>query len=131
MAGRPLVEITEGACARSSRVAARATRGCRRRCPTFRGKACRGHGEYTQLRIQLFALTLGTRGLVAAEDKGFEFVLAFLADVFKNRHGRPLPRNWLLPLESICGNFANLLRKRGGDAWDLHVQKLSPKMSSQ
>jgi hypothetical protein len=39
-----------------------------------------------KLRAQFLALTLGALGLVAAEDQRFELVLAFLADVFKNRH---------------------------------------------
>ncbi len=44
------------------------------------------HGKDAQLWAQLLALTLGALGLVAAEDQGFKLVLAFLADVFKNRH---------------------------------------------
>src|ERR1039458_1887237 len=78
-----LVEVPERAGARTPRIAAGATgaRGSRRTCGAFGG-----HGKDTKLRAQLLALTLGALGLVAAEDQGFKLVLAFLADVFKNRH---------------------------------------------
>ena len=85
MRGAPeaLVEVAERAGARAPRVAAgtagsRGSRGAR--------TALGGHGEDAKLRAQLLALTLGALGLIAAEDQGFKLVLAFLADVFKNRH---------------------------------------------
>jgi len=44
------------------------------------------HGEAGQLLTQPFALTLGASGLLFAHHNGFKLVVAFLADVFKNRH---------------------------------------------
>jgi hypothetical protein len=78
-----LVEVAERAGARTPRVTtgAAGTRGSRRA-----RTALGGHGEDAKLRAQPLALTLGALGLVAAEDQGFKLVLAFLADIFKNRH---------------------------------------------
>jgi len=98
-----LIEVAERAGTRTARIAARAARP--RRGWYAAGAFC-GHRENAKLRTQLFAFALGTLCLVAAEDQGFKLVLAFLADVFKNRHDE-LPWNGMILLESICGNFAN------------------------
>jgi hypothetical protein len=58
-------------------------------------------------------MALWTLGLLIAEDQGFELVMAFLADVFKDRHGFSGFVEFFsartIPLESICGNFAILV----------------------
>jgi hypothetical protein len=88
LAHEALVEVAERAGARTPRIAtgAASAGGSRRAPAAFRGHALGRHGKNAKLRAELLALTLGALGLVAPEDKGFKFVLAFLADVFENRH---------------------------------------------
>src|SRR6266567_9571081 len=47
-------------------------------------------------------MALRTLGFFLAVDEGFALVLTFFADVLEDRHGR-----LQIPLESICGAFAN------------------------
>src|SRR5258708_4884103 len=82
--------VSQRAGARTSRITAGTTRG--RGSRGARTALC-GHGKDAELRAQLLALALGTLRLVAAEDQRFKLVLAFLANVFKNRHDESLPRN--------------------------------------
>ncbi len=78
-----LVEVAERASAWTARIAAGAATGGRSRRPS--GAFSRDR-KNTQLWAQLPAFTLGALRLVAAEDQGFKLVLAFPADIFKNRH---------------------------------------------
>src|SRR5260370_37577286 len=75
--------VSERAGARTSRIAAGTARA---RGSRHSGTALGGHREHAKLRAQLLALALRALRLVAAEQQGFKLVLAFLADVFKNRH---------------------------------------------
>ena len=78
-----LVEVAERAGARTPRIAAGSACAPGSRCAR---RAFGRHRENTQLRAQLLALTLRALGLVTAEDQGLKLVLAFLTDVFENRH---------------------------------------------
>jgi hypothetical protein len=60
------------------------------------------------LRVKLGRIALGALRPLFAEHERFELVMAFLTDVFKDRH-MSVSRLFavLVPLESIRANFAN------------------------
>src|SRR5262249_10555894 len=77
-------------CALAARIAAgaaRAARGFPGR-KSRRGVLCRD-GKNGELWGQFLAVALGALRFLGAIDQGFKFVIALLADVFKDRHGSP------------------------------------------
>jgi hypothetical protein len=75
--------LIHAACARTTGVATASAwaAGRSRRTRLFTSDSKAG-----QLLAQPFALTFGACGFLFADYNGFKLVLAFLADVFKNRH---------------------------------------------
>jgi hypothetical protein len=79
-----LIHVAEGAGSCAPRIAARAAcsaggrRGTRRRL--------RRNREYGELRVKLGCVALRAFRTLLAEYEGFEVVMAFLADVFKDGH---------------------------------------------
>jgi len=82
-----LVSIRQRACARPARIAAAATgtHGGRTAGWTFSS-----YREYRKLRRQTPAVALGAGRFLIAEEQRLKLMLAFFADVLKNRH-RLLP----------------------------------------
>src|SRR5271167_4604932 len=94
-----LIHVAQGAGAWAAWVTAGTTSagwGRRRRC------AFGGDRKDRELGFQPGGMALGALGLLLAVDEGFELVLALLADVLEDGHGR-----LRLLLESIYGEFAN------------------------
>ena|SRR5579871_6719859 len=79
----PLVHVAERAGTWAARVAARSTRA--RRLGRARWTLCRD-SEDRELGFEFRGVAFGARGFFFAVEESLELVMAFLADIFVNRH---------------------------------------------
>lgn len=86
--GEWLVHVRHGAGSWPSRIAAASAAPAGQASGT--GCAFSRHRKHRELWCQLLALTLGTLGFLAAINDRLKFVIALLADIFKNRHEKLL-----------------------------------------
>ncbi len=87
-----LIQIWHGAGTRAARVTASSASTARRWCAAR--WAFGGHGKHRELWRELLAVTLGAFRFLAAVNDRLKFMIALLADVFKNRHEKLLRLAW-------------------------------------